>query len=55
MALELYKKSWSSWRKTSANYIDIAFAVDVGIAGDTPGVTSKEAKVKWAMNTNHFI
>jgi putative aminopeptidase FrvX len=34
--------------KTSANYIqpDIAFSVDVGIAGDTPGVTEKEAQGK---------
>lgn len=31
--------------KTSANFIqpDIAFGVDVGIAGDTPGVSEKEA------------
>jgi putative aminopeptidase FrvX len=34
--------------KTSANKIepDIAFGVDVGIAGDTPGVTEKEAQGK---------
>jgi putative aminopeptidase FrvX len=34
--------------KTSANKIepDIAFGVDVGIAGDTPGVTEKEAMGK---------
>ncbi|KGA97818.1 peptidase M28 [Alkalihalobacillus alcalophilus ATCC 27647 = CGMCC 1.3604] len=34
--------------KTSANQIepDIAFGVDVGIAGDTPGVTAKEALAK---------
>ncbi|MDQ0230989.1 M42 family metallopeptidase [Metabacillus malikii] len=34
--------------KTSANLIepDIAFGVDVGIAGDTPGVTDKEAASK---------
>jgi endoglucanase len=34
--------------KTSANFIqpDIAFGVDVGIAGDTPGVSEKEAMGK---------
>ncbi len=34
--------------KTSANQIkpDIAFGVDVGIAGDTPGITAKEATSK---------
>ena len=34
--------------KTAANYIepDIGFGVDVGIAGDTPGVTEKEALSK---------
>ncbi|MGE7216138.1 M42 family metallopeptidase [Priestia koreensis] len=34
--------------KTSANLIqpDIAFGVDVGIAGDTPGISSKEAASK---------
>src|SRR5690625_7715006 len=34
--------------KTSAHLIepDIAFGVDVGIAGDTPGITDKEADSK---------
>lgn len=34
--------------KTAANLIkpDIAFGVDVGIAGDTPGITAKEAQSK---------
>ncbi|WP_184663316.1 M42 family metallopeptidase [Texcoconibacillus texcoconensis] len=34
--------------KTSAHYIqpDIAFGVDVGIAGDTPGVSEKDAQSK---------
>jgi len=34
--------------KTSANFIepDIGFGVDVGIAGDTPGITDKEADSK---------
>ncbi|MEM5686876.1 hypothetical protein AAHB49_10540 [Bacillus cereus] len=33
----------------------MAFAVDVGIAGDTPGVTSKKRKVKWVMDHKSFL
>ena len=35
--------------KTAAHTIkpDIAFGVDVGIAGDTPGITEKSRQAKW--------
>ena len=43
------RRSWSSWFENIYLKIqpDIGFAVDVGIAGDTPGVSDKEAIVRW--------